>query len=518
MDNIQYDPERILNGLPEDVLKELAKKLKRRIRLTKNDIIQEILCPPKGKPEARVKVWQEINRQLRKELETFSEEVSTMFSPADVPIEERFKVGYMFTLSSNPEIRALGEELYCQAEQKNEQEKEDSVAFVAHITATTEAKEEKESIEVREAKEIVEARATEESIEARATEEVVEARATEESIEARATEEVVEARATEEVVEARATEEVVEARAIEEMVEARVTEEMVEARTTEEIVEARVTEEIVEARATEEMVEARTTEEVVEARVTEEMIEPRATEETIRTRDTEAMTEAREAEEMIEAREAEEKSVVTSTLRIPSEEQITEETEELQKRIKTLENKLRKAIEEGLRTKGQLEKLKIEMVALKSQWVREKEETGKYRNRVKELEEERLEKEKELDTLKQKLEQRKTLAPQKTKEQPLRRELQKVKGESGGEIDLALYQGRKALIFAERDNDVDIRLNALGIIPIWAMEIDWKRPRRRMSTCEIVLYKMNDKKLKKLDEIRDIARYWNIPCNELLNI
>ena len=202
---------------------------------------------------------------------------------------------------------------------------------------------------------------------------------------------------------------------------------------------------------------------------------------------------------------------------MPFEEQLIEETEELQKRIRILENKLRKAITEGLRTKGQLDKLKIDMVALKSQWVREKEETGKYRNRVKELEGEREEKDKEIDGLKQKLEQRKNLVPQKTKEQVQRRELHKVQGD-GGEIDLASYQGRKALIFAERDNDVDIRLNALGIIPIWAMEIDWNRPRRRMSTCEVVLYKMNDKKLKKLDEIRDIARYWNIPCNELLNI
>lgn len=94
---------------------------------------------------------------------------------------------------------------------------------------------------------------------------------------------------------------------------------------------------------------------------------------------------------------------------------------------------------------------------------------------------------------------------------------QKIKHEPGGEIDLASYQGRKALIFAERDNEADIRLNALGIIPIWAMEIDWNRPRRRMSTCQLVLYKKNDEKLNKLDEIRAIARYWNIPCNELLN-
>ena len=73
-----------------------------------------------------MKVWQEINWQLRKELETFSEEVSEMFSSADVPIEERFKVGYMFTLSSNPEIRAMGEELYCQAEKNKEQNKDDT--------------------------------------------------------------------------------------------------------------------------------------------------------------------------------------------------------------------------------------------------------------------------------------------------------------------------------------------------------------------------------------------------------
>ena len=391
MDNIQYDPEQILKGFSEDVLKELAKKLKRRIRLTKNDIIQEILSPPKGKPEAGVKVWQEINWQLRKELETFSEEVSEMFSSADVPIEEQFKVGYMFTLSANPEIRAIGEELYCQAEKNKKQNKEDAVVSIAEITAKLEASGAVEIIEVREAVETTEVR-----------------------------------------------------EAVETM-------------------------------------------------------------------------EVREAVETIEVREAVEMMEATSRFNIPSEELITEETEELQKRIRTLENKLRKALAEGLRTKEQFEKLKIDMVALRAQWVREKEETGKHRNKVRDLEGDLVEKEKEIEVLKQKLEQRKTFAPSKAKDQIQLRDLQKIKSECG-EIDLASYQGRKALIFAERDNDVDIRLNALGIIPIWAMEIDWNRPRRRMSTCEIVLYKMNDKRLKKLDEIRDIAKYWNIPCNELVNI
>lgn len=336
MDNIQYDPERILNGFTIDVLKDLAKRLKRKIRPTKSEIIQKILAHPRGKPEDRVKVWQEINRYLRKELEAFSQEAFTMFSSGDVPREERFKVGYMFTLSSNSEIRALGEELYCSRAEEDKaldkDIKEETVALISTMNM-------------------------------------------------------------------------------------------------------------------------------------EKDIEDRDTKETIEVR----------------------------------------ETKDLHKRIKTLENKLQKANMEGQRTKGQLEKLGIDMVALKSQWVREKEETGKSRNRVRELEGERAEKEKEIDLLKQKLEQRKTLPPQKTKDEPC------------GEIDLASYQGRKALIFAERDNEVDIRLNALGIIPIWAMDIDWNRPRRRMSTCQLVLYKKNDEKLNKLDEIRDIAKNWNIPCNELLN-
>ena len=336
MDNIQYDPERILNGFTIDVLKELAKRLKRKIRPTKSEIIQEILTHPRGKPEDRVKVWQETNRYLRKELEAFSQEAFTMFSSGDVPREERFKVGYMFTLSSNPEIRALGEELYCRRAEEDK-------ALDNDIKEETVA--------------------------------------------------------------------------------------------------------------------------VISTMIMEKDIEDRNTQETIKVM----------------------------------------ETKDLHKRIKTLEKKLQKANMEGQRTKGQLEKLRIDMVALKSQWVREKDETGKSRNRVRELEGERAEKEKEIDLLKQKLEQRKTLPPQKTEDEPC------------GEIDLASYQGRKALIFAERDNEVDIRLNALGIIPIWAMKIDWNRPRRRMSTCQLVLYKKNDEKLNKLDEIRDIARYWNIPCNELLN-
>jgi len=335
MDNIQYDPERILNGFTIEVLKELAKRLKRKIRPIKSEIIQDILSHPRGKPEDRVKVWQEINRYLRKELEAFSEEAFTVFSSGDVPREERFKVGYMFTLSSNLETRALGEELYCRAEEDKELDNDINEETVA----------------------------------------------------------------------------------------------------------------------------------VISTMIMEKEIEDRDTKETLEVR----------------------------------------ETEDVHKRIKALESKLQKANLEGQRLKGQLEKLRIDIVALKSQWVREKEEAGKSRNRVRELEGERAEKEKEIELLKQKLEQRKILPLQKTKDEPC------------GEIDLAFYQGRKALIFAERDNEVDIRLNALGIIPIWAMEIDWNRPRRRMSTCQLVLYKKNDEKLNKLDEIRDIARYWNIPCNELLN-
>ena len=447
MDNIQYDPEQILNGLAEDVLRELAKKLKRRIRLSKSDIIQEILSSPKGKTEDIGKVWHEINWQLRKELETFSKEVSMMFSATDVPIEELFKIGYMFTLSSNPEIKAKGEELYCQAEKSKEPDREDAAALIVRITAELEAGKDKETIEAREA---------------------------------------------------------------EEMVDAREAEVMIEAREAEAMIEAREAEVMIEAREAAESIEAREAAEMIEIEEVAEMIAA--------AREAAETVEAKEAAETVEAKEAAETIEATYGFKTPLEEQITEDPRELQKRIRTLENKLRKAIADGLRTKGQLEKLKIDMAALKSQWVREKEETGKYRNRVRELEGEREEKEKELEGLKQKLEQKKILIPQKPKEQPQRRELQKVKGESNGEIDLASYQGRKALIFAERDNEVDNRLNALGIIPIWAMEIDWNRPRRRMSTCEIVLYKMNDKKIKKLDEIRDIAKYWNIPCNELLNI
>ncbi len=333
MDNIQYDPEWILNGFTIEAIKQLAKRLKRKIRSSKGQIIEEILSHPRGKPEDRGKVWQEINRYLRKELEAFSQEALTLFSFEDVPREERFKVGYMFTLSLNSEIRALGEELYCRAE--------DDKALDNSILEETVS--------------------------------------------------------------------------------------------------------------------------VISTMITEKKIEDK------------------DSQKMIEIREI----------------------EDLHKKIKTLENKLQKANMESQRAKGQLEKLRIDMIALKSQWVREKEETGKFRNRVRELEAEQAEKDKEFDLQKQKLEQKHT---------------QKTKDELGGQINFAAYQGRKALIFAERDNEVDIRLNALGIIPIWAMEIDWNRPRRRMSTCQLVLYKKNEEKLNKLDEIRDIAKYWNIPCNELLNI
>ena len=337
MDNIQYDPEKILNEFTIEVLKELTKKLKRKLRPTKSEIIREILSHPRGKPDERerVKVWQAINWYLRKELEAFSEEALNMYSAEDVPREERFKVGYMLTLSHNPEIRAFGGELYCRAEEDNAIDndiKEETVAVISTMIM----------------------------------------------------------------------------------------------------------------------------EENIETIDTKEMIE-------------------------------------------------IGETEELHKKIKTLENKLQKANLEGLRTKGQLDKLRINMGVIKAQLVREKEETGKARNRVRELEGQRAEKQKEIDLLKQKLEQIMILPPQKTK------------NELRGEIDLASFQGRKALIFAECDHDIEIRLKALGIIPIWAMEIDWNRPRRRMSTCQLVLYKKNDEKLNKLDEIRDTARYWNIPCNELLN-
>ncbi|HZK83430.1 MAG TPA: hypothetical protein VFC58_01890 [Desulfosporosinus sp.] len=341
MDKIRYDPERILNGFTMVALKELAKKLKSKIRPTNREIIQEILFHLRGKPEKGVKVWQEINRYLRKELEAFSQEASTLVTFGDVPREERFKVGYMFTLSPNSEVRALGEELYCrQAEEDQLLEKDKALA--KHMN-----------------------------------------------------------------------------------------------------------------------------------------------EETVAVIST-----------MIKQKEKEKENGYTEE---------TIEVSETNNRIKRLENKLQKANTEGQKTKGQLEKLRIHMVLLKSKWDREKEETGKSRNRVRELEVERVENRKEIDLLQQKLEQKQTLPPEKANDEPC------------GEIKLSSYQGRKALIFAERDDEVDNRLNALGIIPIWAMEIDWNRPRRRMSTCQLVLYKQNDEKLTKLDEIRDIARYWNVPCNELLN-
>lgn len=360
MDNIQYDPEQILNGFTEDSLKELAKRLKRKINETKNDIIQEILSPPQGKAEERVKIWQEINRHLRKELETLSEETFLMYSTGDALSIEQFKVGYMFTLSANPEIKARGEELYCQAEENKEPEKEEALPVIATMP-----------VEI----------------------------------------------------------------------------------------------------------------------VTEQV---------------KGVIEIEEVEEGIEVEDVEESMDV-------------EETKKLQKRIKTLENKLRKANLETLRTKGQLEKLNNEIIAIKAQWMKEKEEAGKFRNKVRDLEGERAEKETEIEILKLKLEQAKTLTPSKAKEQSQRRDLHEVRNPLSGEIDLAAFQGRKALIFADRDHEIEIRLNALGIIPIWAMEIDWNRPRRRMSTCELVLYKQNDKIIEKLDEIRDVARYWNIPCSELLN-
>jgi len=375
MDSINYDLERILHGFTEEVLKELAKKLKRRIRTNKSNIIHEILSPPKGNREDKVKVWQEINRLLRKELEELSQEEIMAFSFNDVPLNDQFKVGYMFTLSASLEIREKGEQLYCQAKANKELD-EKNRADTLNVTIAT-----------REANEMIEISA---------------------------------------------------------------------------------------------------------------------------------------ALETIEVRQVEETVIGASGPKMLSEEQVTEENKDLYKKIKILENKLSKANTEALRTKEQFEKLKLNMGALKSQWVREKQETSKYRNLVAELVEERTKKDKEIEVLQQKLEQRNTLVAKRAKVQLNHKEslqvTDNVVDKSHGEIDLSFYQGRKALIFAERDNEVDIRLNALGIIPIWAMEIDWNRPRRRMSTCEIVLYKVNKEKLQKLDEIRDIARYWNIPCNELLNI
>ena len=336
--NIQYDPVLILKGFTIDGLKELSRKLKRKIRSTRTEIIQEILSHPRGKPERMVKVWQEINRSLRKDIEAFSQEALTLFSAEDVPHEERFKVGYMFTLSSNSEIRTLGEEIYCRGAEddkalENDKELENNLKEAVAVIATT---------------------------------------------------------------------------------------------------------------------------------IIDKPIEDRNAQETI---------------------EDVEKS-------------------ELRQRIKVLDNKLYKAKMVGQRTKGQLDELRVDMIALKSQRARDKEETEQFRNKMRKLEVERAEKDKVIDLLKQKLE---LIITRRTKAQPC------------GELDLATYQGRKALIFAERDDEVDMRLTALGIIPIWAMGIDWNRPRRRMSTCQLVLYKKDDAKVTKLDEIRDIARYWNIPCNELLN-
>lgn len=503
MDNIQYDPERILNGLPEDVLKELAKKLKRRIRQNKNDIIQEILSPPKGKAESRARIWQEINRQLRKELETFSEEMSGRLSADNVPKEEQFKVGYMLTLSANPEIRALGEELYCLAEQNYNPNTAEDPDFKADGNPKTDTGEEKETPE------LIEIDKVEKVIEIVGVDEPQETQGVEEKTEIGKTELIKEPQEDEDRNNGEELGETQEAREAE-------AEAAIVATDAEESSEVKDSEVLNEAGDSEETVIDN--EETNDISGADELLETEVAGAVMEVRNSEETTEAREAEKMIKPREAQETIGASISPTVHFKEPVTEEAEELQRKIKTLENKLRKSTAEGLRTKGQLEKLKTEMAALKAQWVREKEETGKYRNRVKELEEERLEKDKEIEALKQKLDLKKTIIPSKTKEQSQRRELSKVKSESGSEIDLALYQGRKALIFAERDNDLDMRLNALGIIPIWAMEIDWNRPRRRMSTCEVVLYKMNDKKLKKIDEIRDTARYWNIPCNELLNI
>lgn len=412
METIHYDPERILNGFTEDSLKELAKRLRRKIRVIKSDIIQDILSPPQGKSENRVKIWQEINRNLRKELETFSQDELKIFSLGDTPLEEQFKVSYMFTLSSNPEVKAMGEELYCQAVKNRVLAEKDKGA---EKDKEDEGKEGDTRVQIDKGDEGGE----DEALAALAM--------------------------------------------ITTEVETRGVKEQIRFRDVKELIEAR---------------------EVIDQIAACEAIEP-------------LVREVKDKPDSVNR---------VSIVKMPSRGQETAETQELKKRIKTLEKKLKNTNSEGLRTKGQLEKLKNDLVILNAQWQREIAETGKYRSRVRELEVERIEKDKEIEILKKELAQAQF------------DNLPKDRKEQSGEINLAAYQGRKALIFAERDQDVENRFNALGIIPIWAMEIDWNRPRRRMSTCQIVLYKMNNEKLKKLDEIRDIARYLNIPCDELLNV
>ncbi len=397
MGNIRYDPERILNGFTEDGLKDIAKRLKRRVRSIKNDIILDIISPPKGKPADWGKVWQEINRNLRKELESFSQEEFEIFSLSDTPLEDQFKISYMLTLSSNPEVKAKGELLYSQAQQS-------------------------------------------------------------------------ECRGQHPLVEAGSR-----ADKVIEKAEKVKRDDKDEQDGQDEQDEHKDDEKALEVLA------------VITADI-----------------------ETRVSKEQTQTRDNKEPITISSLVKERQERQETQgngETRELQKRIKTLEKRLRTTNSEGQRTKGQLEKLKNDWIALKAQWLKDQEVIEKYRNRVRELEVERLEKNKEIEILKKKL-----------KKKSHKDNLPAIKVEHRGDIDFAAYQGRKALIFAEHDNDIDIRLKALGVIPIWAMDIDWNRPRRRMSTCQIILYKMDNEKLNKLDEIRDIARYLNIPCNELLDV
>jgi len=404
MGSIYYDPERILNGFTEESLKGLAKRLKRKIRIIKRDIIQDILSPPRGNPADGGKVWQEINRNLRKELEAFSKEEINTFSLSDTPIEEQWKVSYMFTLSSNPEIKAMGENLY-QAQLNK----------VLNNSEKDHGKEEDGNVEQKE-------REQDKREEANLEDE-------------------------------KALEVLAAISAVVETIEVKEPNNNNNTGDEKEAIVAR---------------------DRIEQTKAKDVIEPSAGEvkRSIGDREFKGMQEATE----------------------------------LKNKIKTQARKLEKTYSDGLKTKGQLEKLKSEWTALKFQLQKEKEENEKYRNRVRELEEERIEKDKEIGILKKKLEQFQN------------NNLPHVKVEHNGKIDFAAFQGRKALIFAEQDNAVDSRLNALGIIPIWAMEIDWNRPRRRMSTCQIVLYKMNSEKVKKLEEIRDIARYLNIPCSELLDV
>lgn len=414
---IHYDPERILTGFTEECLTEIAKRLKRRIRLRKSDVIQDILSPPKGKPADIGKVWQEINRSLRKELEAFTPEGIEIFSLIEMPREERFKVSYMFTLSSNPEIRAMGESLYCQAQEIEVLEKDEYKGGEEDNDSKDlekdKVKDDLEDVELGDEEALA-----------------------------------------------------VLGGIIPEVTSCKVKDSL--------------------HIRDEELIAAK------------DEIEQKEASDTIDS----VIREVRRSIEVLEVGIKQAKSVEGKSKMInrASKDKMYsklqgEENSELPKRIKILERKLRKT-----------ENLKNELTALNIQLLKEKEDNEKYRHRVQELESERIGKDKEIEFLKKKLEQLQYS------------NLPNVRAEQTNKLDLAAYQGRKALIFAEHDINVDSQLNALGIIPIWAMEIDWNRPRRRMSTCQIVLYKMDNEKLKKLEEIREIARYLNVPCSELLDV